>query len=299
MTIDEIKKICLIGAGSIGCWNSLLFASAGYECVVYDLSEEALASAPERQQWHIAMAQARGIFTPEQVEVAKKRISYTSSLETALEGVDLVSESVLEKLELKRKVHQEIEALCSPDVILTTNSSSLLVSDIEDAVSRRDKFAALHTNMLGRLMEVVPGPKTDPKVVDILTRFVVSCNQAPVVMLKEKDGYLANSMLFSWLKTSVLLVADGYGTFTDVDRSWCAVHNVPIGPIALADGIGLDVISDIFDAQYTKSGDEDFKRAADFLRTYLQRGLLGMKSGEGFYTYPNPAWEQPEFVMGG
>ena len=161
MAIDEIKKICLIGAGTIGCWNSLVFASAGYECVVYDLSEEALASAPERQQWHIDMALAGGIFTPEQVEAAKKRISYTSSLEAALEGVDLVSESVLEQCDLKRKVHQEIDALCSPDVILTTNSSSLLVTDIEDAVSRRDKFAALHTNMLGRLIEVVPGPKTD------------------------------------------------------------------------------------------------------------------------------------------
>ncbi|MCB1710552.1 MAG: hypothetical protein KDI10_17730 [Halioglobus sp.] len=298
MAIDEIKKICLIGAGSIGCWNSLLFASAGYECAVYDLSAKALASAPERQQWHIAMAQARGMFTPGQVAAATKRISYTSSLETALEGADLVSESVLEKIELKRKVHQQIDALCPPHVILTTNSSSLLVSDIEDAVSRRDRFAALHTNMLGRLMEVVPGPETDPEVIDILTRFIVSCDQAPVVMLKEKDGYLANSMLFSWLKTSLLLVADGYGSFADVDRSWCAAQNAQIGPIALVDGVGLDLIVDIFDSQHGKSGDEDFKRAADFLRTYLERGLLGMKSGEGFYHYPDPAWQQPDFIMG-
>ena len=124
-------------------------------------------------------------------------------------------------------------------------------------------------------------------------------DEADYRFLIEKDGYLANSMLFSWLKTSLLLVADDYGSYTDVDRSWCAVHNVPIGPIAVTDGIGLDVISNIFDAQYTKSGDEDFKRAADFLRTYLEQGLLGMKSGEGFYTYPNPAWQQPEFVMSG
>ena len=296
MPIAEIKKICLIGAGSIGCWNSLLFASAGYQCVVYDLSEAALASAPERQKWHIAMAQ--GMFSPEQVAAALPRISYTSSLETALQGADLISESVLEKLELKRQVHQQIEALCSPDAILTTNSSSLLVSEIEDAVVHRNRFAALHTNMLGRLMEVVPGPQTDPQVIDILTRFIVSCDQAPVVMLKEKDGYLANSMLFSWLKTAVLLVADGYGTFTDVDRSWCAGQNAPIGPMALVDGVGLDLIIDIFDAQFSKSADKDFKRAADFLRTYQARGLLGMKSGEGFYSYPDPAWQQPGFIMG-
>lgn len=296
MTIDEIQNVCFVGAGIMGCWNSMIIASAGYDVVVYDVSEEMIATAPERHKKQMRIASKMGVLDGAKTEVGLCRIRYTGDAEKAVENADLLSESVPERLELKRQIHKEFDLICPDKTIFTTNTSSLLVSEIEDAVNRRDRFAALHFHLYGHLIDIVGGPETDPAIVDILTRFTRSIDQTPVVHTAEKDGYLWNTLLISGHKTAVLLVADGYGTVENVDRSVMAAGYNSTGPFAQLDAVGLDLARDVFQAKYERDKDTDYKRAVDFLDTYIQKGHLGMKTKKGFYTYPNPVWQQPDFL---
>lgn len=294
--MNTIKKVTFVGAGIMGCWNSLVIASAGYDAVVYDVSEETLQSAPKRQQQQMKTAARIKLVDAKKAEEALARIRYTRDPEEAADQADLLSESVPERIDLKRQVHTQFDLICPEKTIFTSNSSSLLVSEIEDAVTRRDKFAALHFHLFGRLVDIVGGPKADPALADTLTDFVRSFGQTPVVHTVEKDGYLFNTLLIAGHKTAVLLVADGYGTFENVDRSIMAGGLNPIGPFAQLDMVGLDLALEIFRKKYDRDKDPDFKRAADFIDTYVQKGHLGRKTGQGFYTYPKPAWQQPDFL---
>ncbi len=281
----------------MGCFNSLACAIFGYECVVYDISEESLAEAPERQReiWE-AIAESRELLTPELLEEGMARIRFTADLETAVQDADLVSESVAENLEIKRTVHQQLDQVCPENTIITTNTSSLLVSEIEDVVQRGDKFAALHFHLGGLLLDIVGGPRTSPGTIDILQRFARSIQQTPVVLKKEKDGYLFNSIFIAEIQTAILLVLDGHADFKDVDRAYMAAKGAESGPFAWMDGVGINVILDIVKEQVKRREPEAGQRIIDFLQPYVDRGDLGWKTGKGFYTYPNPEYEKDSFL---
>ncbi len=298
MAIDEIKKVCFVGAGIMGCWNSLITAAAGYDAVVYDISGDIISSAPKRQGKQLKIAARMGVIDAGQAEAGLSRIRFTSDAEEAADNADLLSESTPEKLDLKRGIHKRFDDLCPAKTIFTTNTSSLLVSEIEDSVNRRDRFAALHFHLYGKLVDIVAGQKTDPAVIETLRRFTLSIDQTPVIHTAEKDGYLWNTLLINTHKTAVLLVADGYGTVENVDRSVMAAGYNSTGPFIQLDTVGLDLARDVFQAKYERSGDPEFKRAVDFLDTYIKRGELGMKTGKGFYSYPNPSWQRPDFLRG-
>ena len=235
----------------------------------------------------------------EEVDGGLKLITFTADPEKAAEKADLVSESVFEVVELKRKVHAQFDQLCPPNTILTTNTSSLLVSDIEDAVGRGDKFAAMHFHGgLGSLVDIMRGPRTSDETVDILKRFARSIGEVPMVMKKEKGGYLYNSILGGILGAAWGLVLGGYAEPEDVDRAYMLVTRQAVGPFGIMDAIGLNVIMDAASGGGLEREEFTLKQAADYLRNYIERGDLGMKTGKGFYNYPNPSYQQPEFVSG-
>ncbi len=296
MPIEEVSKVCFIGAGTMGCFNSLVTSIFGYDCVVYDISADALEQAPTRQRELGASAIQMGKLTQELLDAGLSRVTYTGDLQAAVKDADLVSESVLERLELKRQVHKELDAICPAKTILTTNTSYLLASEIEDVVARGDKFAALHFHLGGALLDVVGGPRTSPETIDILKRFARSIMQTPVVAKKEKDGYLYNSIIFSMLKTALNLVADGYGDVEDVDRSYMAALGSPVGPFGSMDYVGLDVVLESLDSQGKRRDAEGCSKAAGVVRPLVERGDLGLKTGKGFYTYPLAAYHQPDFL---
>lgn len=296
--IPEIKKVCFIGAGTIGAWNAMVTAAAGYEVVIYDINEEMLASCPERQKKLLKGAVKLGTVDQANGELGLANTVYTSNLQKAVADADLISESVPENIQLKRQVFKELDEICPEKTIFTTNSSSLLVSEIEDSVKRRDKFAALHFHLYGALVDIVKGPKASDELAQLLRRFCQSIKQTPVIHTAEKDGFLFNSLLILNHKNSVMLVLDGYGTIENVDRSYMAAAYHKMGPFGQLDMVGIDLARDIFQAKYERDGDPDFKRAVAFFDEYIAHGDLGMKSGKGFYTYPNPAWQQPEFLIG-
>lgn len=300
MPIDEIKKVAFIGGGTMGSFNSMVAAVAGYEVTVFDVSQEALKNVPDRQrEWGEALIEFWQRPRVE-IEAGLKRVRLTTDPAEAVKDADLLSESVFERLKLKRQTHQKFDELCPPKTIMTTNTSTLLVSEIESAVRRGDKFAAMHFHQPGVLVDLVAGPRTAPETMDILKRYIKSLGMTYVLLKKERAGYLHNAMFVAFLGTALMLkVLEGH-EIEDIDRAWMLNQKSETGPFGMMDHVGFNVILDISEDQ---EGQADVSplggsAMADLFRPYVERGELGVKTGKGFYTYPDPAFAKPEFLEG-
>jgi len=208
MTIDEIDTVLYVGAGTMGSANALVAAIAGYDVILHDARQENLETVSERHDGAAGFLVQTGFCTAETVAAARKRVFLEADLEKAAAKADLVSESIFEDLTLKREIHGRLDALCPGSTILTTNTSTLLVSQIEDAVERGDRFAALHSHLGTLLVDIVGGPRTSPQTIDILRRYVQSLGAVPLVLQKEHPGYVFNAMNGPVLRSAVQLVLD-------------------------------------------------------------------------------------------
>jgi 3-hydroxybutyryl-CoA dehydrogenase len=306
--IDEIKTVCFVGAGTMGCVNSLVAAISGYNVELYDISEDTLKQVPQRYKEFGPFLVGGGYCTAAALGAAFERISVGSDLEKATADADLVSESVFESLELKREIHQKLDEVCPDKTILTTNTSSLLVSDIEDVVARGDRFAAVHSYMGSRLVDIVAGPRTTAQTIDILNRYVESLSLVPLVLKKENPGYVMNSLIFALLATAMALVVEGIADKEEIDRAYMAHFKAPMGPFGIMDMIGLDLVfseerPDQPANQLNQSPDSErleklLSKNRGHFQSYIERGEFGTKTGKGFYTYPAPAYAQADFLTG-
>jgi 3-hydroxybutyryl-CoA dehydrogenase len=296
-TIKEIKKVGFVGGGTMGCANSLVAAVAGYEAVIYDISSERLELVRPTQAEMGKYLVSTGFCTAEELAASAARIACESDLAKALEDVDLVSESVIEELGVKREVHAELDRLCPAHTILTTNTSAMLVSDIEDAVERGDRFAALHSHLGAPLIDIVGGPRTSPATIDILTRYVRSINSVPLVLKKENRGYVLNALLGPVLTMALVLLIEGVANKEQVDRAWMKYRRAPMGPFGMMDLFGLNVVHDGWQHRPAEKVSMEVQLKIEaLLRSYVEKGDLGSKTGKGFYSYPNPAFEQAGFL---
>ena len=211
-----------------------------------------------------------------------------------------MSESVFERIDIKRSTHRALDEACPERTILTTNSSALLVSDIEDVVGRGDRFAALHSHLGSPLVDIVGGPRTRAGTIDILQRYVQSTGGVPLVLKKEYPGYVLNAMLGPLLTTAMQLMIEGVATIDEIDRSWMLSRQAAAGPFGLMDLFGLNLIYDSW--QYRQQGSEIAElrpKIIDLLKPRVERGELGVKSGRGFYQYPDANYQQPGFLEAG
>jgi len=284
----------------MGCYNSIAAAISGYDVVLCDVDEATLQQVPAR---HAEMAEflvGGGYCTRDAVPGALQRVSLVPDLHQATANADLVSESVFERLDIKRETHRLLDEICPTRTILTTNSSALLVSEIETAVQRGDRFAALHSHLGAPLVDIVGGRRTSAATIETLQRYVLSTGGVPLVLKKEYPGYVLNAMLGPLLTSAMLLVAEGVASVEDVDRAWMAARGATMGPFGMIDLFGVNVIHDSW--QYRK---EDAFTARQrpkilaLLQPMIDAGELGMKSGRGFYNYPGPSYQQPDFLAAG
>ena len=297
MRISQIKKVCFVGAGTMGCYNSLLAGIAGYDTVVYDISEEALKRVPQGQAAIGNFLMAIGTFDAKRVTQGRSRIRFETDSRVAVQNADLLSESVFENLDLKRRIHSQFDELCPPETILTTNTSTIMVSEIEDIVRRGDRFAAMHFHLLAPLVDVVGGPRTSPETMDAIWRFVRSLACVPFTPAKERGGYVYNNLVPGLNYAATALVSEYKERFEDIDRAWVAIHHANIGPFALMDLVGIDVYYNaVLGASHNQKETRSAQMMIDLLQPYMDRGELGMKTGKGFYAYPNPAYSSPGFL---
>ncbi len=271
-------------------------ARAGYKVVVYDIAKEPLKQAPTRHQQIAQRIEQSGRFKFSNISEILSHISYTHDASEAARNADLLSESVPEQLDLKHRILRQFEILCPEHAIITTNTSSLLVSEIDVVLKRPEQFAAMHFHSgMTPLVDIMRGKKTSEQTVKTIQKFVRSIGLVPMIMKQEKAGYLHNSILVAQLNAALSLAANGYGEPHDIDRAWMMVTGQTSGPFGAIDSIGVNVVYDIVSG-VNETEYPDKNKMITFLQPYIERGELGVKTWKGFYTYPNPAFTRPDFL---
>jgi 3-hydroxybutyryl-CoA dehydrogenase len=298
MKVDDIKKVLMLGAGTMGQQISVPLSLAGFDIVIYDISEEALQKAMTRIPKILGGMVKWKKATQEQADAALKRISTTTNPELAAKDADIVSESVPEKPELKVKIFSQFNKLCPERTIFTTNTSSLLPSKIAEATGRPEKFLALHFHdvTLTNVVDIMPHPGTAKEIIEVVKEFAIKAGQLPIMMEKEHSGYVFNYMLGGLFSTALTLASKDVTSPENIDRAWMGVVHTMMGPFGMMDSVGLDTVLSIIDYWAEKLNDEQGKKNAAFLRKYVEKGLLGKKNNKGFYEYPNPEFFNPDFL---
>ena len=294
--LKDIKNILIIGSGTLGLRIGLASAINGYKVTIYDIKEEAFAKAKKIQTQILKSLLKEKTISEKAAQQAILNQIFTTDAVKAAKNADLVSESVTENLELKKKVWQQFGELCPAHTIFTTNTSSLLPSLFAEETGRPERFCALHFHdvFYANVVDIMPNPKTEPWIIDLLKEYGESIQQTPVIMKRESPGYVFNAMLIAVLGAAGALVTFDVASIEDVDRSWMGNFKMPIGPFGILDEIGLDTAWHVIHV----FKDEKSKRFAKLLDTYIQQGKLGRKTGEGFYKYPNPRFSEENFING-
>lgn len=298
MQLTNIKTILIAGAGTMGQQTALLCALNDYDVVIYDISDDILKKGMERIKKNASRMTGFDLCTQEAADTALSRLSTTSELAKAARDADLVIESVPEDPALKGRLFNEINRCCKPDTIFTTNTSSLLPSMFAKETGRPEKLCALHFHdvALSKIVDVMPHPGTAKETVEIVRQFAEDLGQIPIVLTKENNGYVFNNMLMSFIGSALTLAAREVAPIEEIDRSWMGVMHTLVGPFGIMDSIGLDTSWKVTDYWAQKRNDPQAKANAAFLKAYIDKGHLGIKTGQGFYTYPNPAFGKPDFM---
>jgi len=298
MKIQDIKRVLILGAGTMGQQTGLQCAIHGYEVVYYDLSREILDQAMQRIAKLGSWYASSGRLTEDGLRKALARISQTTDPAEAAQDVDLISESVPEDPDVKGAAFARFHKLCPERTIFTTNTSMLVPSMFAQATGRAEKLIALHFHDLrsNNIADLMPHPGTAPEVIDLVHAFAESIGQIVILLRRENSGYLFNAMLSSLFSSALSLASRKVATIEDIDRSWMGVMHMSVGPFGIMDQVGLSTVWTITDYWAKKTGDAQAQANADFLKQYVDRGQVGFKTNQGFYSYPNPAYADPDFI---
>lgn len=281
----NIQKVMVIGSGQMGSGIAQSFAEKGYQVVLNDIKEEFVTKAIEK------------IATGLERQVAKEKISaadkdtilarFTPSTDYAdAKNVDLVIEAATENPKIKLNIFTELDQVTDPEVILATNTSSLSITSIGAATKRPEKVVGLHFfNPVHamNLIEVNQGLKTSEATIAAMKTVSASLDKT-AILVKDSPGFVVNRILIPMINEAIFVLSEGISTATEIDEAMKLGANHPIGPLALADLIGLDTVLAIMNTLVTETGDPKY-RPASLLRKYVNANLLGRKTGEGFYKY--------------
>ncbi|KAA0961162.1 MULTISPECIES: 3-hydroxyacyl-CoA dehydrogenase [Microbacterium] len=282
-----MKNITVLGTGVLGSQIAFQTAFHGFDVVAYDIDQAALDRAAERFDALAARYVADGVENAAggRAAAAIARIRLTSDLTDAAATADLVIEAVPENLELKQNIYRTLADAAPETTIFATNSSTLLPSALAASTGRPDRFLALHfANEIWshNTAEVMGTPETDPSVYDAVVAFAAEIGMVPIPIKKEKAGYLLNSMLVPFLEAGAGLLVDGIADPEAIDATWRIGTGAPAGPFEIYDIVGLTTAYNI-----SRMGGEKQQRFAQLLKEqYIDKGKLGVSTGEGFYTYP-------------
>ena len=297
MKLDDIKTIGVVGAGQMGRGIGQVCATAGYKVLLVDVAEPSLAEAVSKIRVGLERAVERGRLTDHQVGEVLALIHPLVQLDR-LRGAQLVIEAVPEDVTLKRGLFAELNRICSPQVVLASNTSSISLTKLGAASGRPDRVVGLHfmnPAPVMRLVEVVRGLETSERTTQLALDVAKRLGKTPVVA-KDVPGFIVNRVLIPMINEAIFALEEGVASAEDIDLAMTAGANHPVGPLALADRIGLDTVLAICDVLHQDLGDPKF-RACPVLRRYVEAGWLGRKSDRGFYVYEG-RHERQEAISG-
>ncbi|MCA0988366.1 3-hydroxyacyl-CoA dehydrogenase family protein [Guptibacillus algicola] len=287
MNPKEIKKITVLGSGSMGHQIGMLCALGGYETTIQDINEAALHDAREKLNAIMTKWVKKGKITEETLESASSRLQFTTSLEEAAVRADFIIEAIVEKLDAKREVFEKIDVYAAPDVIFATNSSTIVNSLIASVTNRKDKIVNMHfffPPLVMDCVEVVKSDDTSEETANVTMEVCDRINRTGVLLKKEISGFVANRILGALQKEAMYLYEEGIADFEDIDLICRKALNHPIGPFELMDLSGIDVGYYVMQQRYNETGNPEDKPSHS-IEEKVKAGTLGRKTGKGWYDY--------------
>jgi len=281
----DFKTIGVVGLGTMGAGITEVFARNGYTVVGVEVDDDGVARGRQHLEHSTARAVARGKLSEDDAKDLHSRITFATALEE-LKGADLVVEAVVESVEIKKAIFRQLDGILSEDAILATNTSSLSVTEISSATSQPGRVIGVHffnPAPVQGFVEIVQTVVTAPEVLEDVAALVQALGKNPVVC-GDKAGFIANTLLFGYLNHAVSMYENRYASREDIDAAMRYGCGYPMGPLALLDLIGLDTAYEILDTMY-RQGRDRLHAPAPILKQMVTAGLLGRKTGKGFYSY--------------
>ncbi len=296
---NKIRQAAIVGAGVLGSQISWHIAFKGYKVVLYDNDDKCIEMGKALHKKYENIYKTLGMPT-DKIEECFSRIEYTTSLNDAIENADLISESVPEKLEIKREVLKEISKIMKPSAIITTNSSTIIPSLIADALDTPERFLGMHfANIIWKnnICEIMKHPGTLPELVDVIREFAISIGMNPIVINKEHSGYVLNSMVVPFLRAATDLYLNDIAGYKEIDRTWMISTGMDIGPFGIIDLVGMETVYNIrLLAAKNNQNTGAIAKNQLLKERFIDKGKTGIKSGAGFYTYPDPEYRSEGFL---
>jgi len=282
----EIKKVVVVGGGTMGAGIAQLFAQKGFAVTICDISQELADASRARIEKGLARRVQKGKMTVEEQDTILNRVAAAGNLESAAQA-DFVVESVVENLEIKQQVFRELDRLTRPEVLLVTNTTSLSISEIAGATKRPEKICQMHffnPPVIMKLVEIMPGQKTAPETLRAVADLAHHLGKDPVVCKQEAPAGIVSRTLGQLLNEATWLVEAGVAEPADIDKAMKLGANHPMGPLELIDLIGLDVHRAKMQTLRRVLDDPRYQHPP-IVDRMIDEGRLGKKSGRGFYEY--------------
>ncbi|GAA4579333.1 3-hydroxybutyryl-CoA dehydrogenase [Micromonospora coerulea] len=285
----EFTSVGVVGLGTMGAGIVEVFARNGIDVVAVEISEAALERGRANLTGSTDRAVAKGKLAAADRDALLSRVHFQVGLD-ALHAVDLVIEAVPEHLDLKQRIFAELDRVCKPEAILATNTSSLSVTEISVATTRPNQVIGIHFFNPAPVMKLVEVVRTVVTSAEVVADVEALCERLGKVdvTISDRAGFIANALLFGYLNHAVSMFEGRYATREDIDAAMKLGCGLPMGPLALMDLIGLDTAYEILDTMYRRGGRDRRHAPVPLIKQMVTAGLLGRKSGRGFYTYERP-----------
>ena len=286
MQLEQVSKIAVIGAGSMGAGIAQVCSQAGFQVSMRDVEHRFVETGFRRIRDPLSKRVEKGKMTQSEVDAIIARIHGTVELKEAVRGAQVVIEAIFEKMEVKKELFAELDAVAPPEVVFASNTSSLSITEIASATKRADRVIGMHffnPAPVMKLIEVIRGSETSDATTAFAKALAVRLGKE-AVEVKESPGFVVNRLLVPMMNEAFNLLMEGVATAGDIDKAMKLGTNMPMGPFELADYTGLDIGLDVMEVLHRETGDPKF-RPSPLLRKYVRAGRLGRKTGRGVYDY--------------